>query len=1001
MFRLPDVRRLATAAVFTAFAALGAAPALAAGTIASGQTVLDSLSGVTVRTYDFEGTAGDRVVITAAERTGYVQPEIRLYYNDPDLGLVLEDSKTGFFNEQRLDRALSSTGTYTIRIQEAGADATGFFSLALAKMPGAATSASDGDGGAIVSGATLTGTFNYDADTDIFTFSGTANDRVVITVADLYSGCQPEIYLYPPVGGALEASRQGSSAIKKLDWRLAATGTYSIVLHDSLLNQEGSYSVTLVKVPGGATAPTDADGGALASGQSATGTFTPRADLDVFTFDGTTGDRVVITTADYTSNSTQTEIYLYPPDGGEAEASSLGGFASHQLETRLLQTGTYRIVVHDANLDGEGSYAVSLAKIPGGTSAPGDADGGALTSGMTRTGTLTPRADTDLFTFEGTAGERVVITTADFVNYNTQTEIYLYPPGGGALEAADTGAYSGHRLEHTLAATGTYTVLVADAGLNGEGTYAVSLVKLPGAGEENTDEDGGELVPGGLHVGRLQYRADADIWQFRGEAGQRVVLTTSELAGQVEPEITLYEGATFDLVGADVGGLQDHRLEAVLPSSGIYTVVVSDYANDRDDGYYAIALAVIGGPATSPDDSDGGPIDFDRKRTGVVNGQADTDCWQFYGTAGDQVTIRVERASSNGGNVEPEIWLYPPGGGEAETDAQGSNAVKQVSWQLRSSGLYTVLVNDSRQDADGVYEITVGKNPPGLAPGVYGHFPPSAATVADLAETLRWIPVSGATGYDVRLGTDLLAALPTIAQGLTTPALALPESVDVDGVYYWQVIAHTPGGDVAGPVLWFRTSAAPIVAADDFTDGDSTGDDNWFVVAGLWSVDASKRFVGTGIKDNVVYDNMVVFPSVPGVVVGEVTARIGLTSRSYKGPNAELMFAFDDPYRYRFVRFTPGKVEIGQTGAFAGNDDSSTTRVRAKLSKGTFDAKVVLLSDGTVNVHLKRTKDAAFKPSPDATYRFQTPVPGFLGLRARWATTTFDDFGATVRGSVR
>ena len=128
----------------------------------------------------------------------------------------------------------------------------------------------------------------------------------------------------------------------------------------------------------------------------------------------------------------------------------------------------------------------------------------------------------------------------------------------------------------------------------------------------------------------------------------------------------------------------------------------------------------------------------------------------------------------------------------------------------------------------------------------------------------------------------------------------------------------------------------------------------------------------------------------------------GLKGALDSATDAELAFAFDDAFHYRYVRLKAGRVEIGQTGAFAGDTDKSKTSKKAPIpAKGLVDVKVVALSDGQVNVYVKKTKAAAYPTKPAATYKFKGTSPGFIGYRALGAKTLFDDFAATVRAFVQ
>ena len=419
--------------VVTVFLCFSAA-AWAGGVIDSAET---KTGAFTVSNFEdswtFWGAAGDRVVITATGTTSGVYPEIIL--RRPSDGED-EDDELGSGSYKRLDHQLLETGTYTIVVQDNGLNTAGGYAISLAKLPGALTSPTDGDGGPIVSAQTLTGTFNLSSDTDLFQFTAAANERVVITVAGIDAGVYPEIYLYPPNGGEFETSATGAGS-KWLDHQLLETGTYTIVVQDNGLNTAGGYAISLAKLPGALTSPTDGDGGPIVSAQTLTGTFNLSSDTDLFQFTAAANERVVITVAGIDAG-VYPEIYLYPPNGGEFETSATGA-GSKWLDHQLLQDGTYTIMVQDNGLNTAGGYAISLAKLPGALTSPTDGDGGPIVSAQTLTGTFNLSSDTDLFQFTAAANERVVVTVAG-IDAGVYPEIYLYPPNGGELETSATGA---------------------------------------------------------------------------------------------------------------------------------------------------------------------------------------------------------------------------------------------------------------------------------------------------------------------------------------------------------------------------------------------------------------------------------------------------------------------------------------------------------------------------------------------------------------------------------
>lgn len=83
--------------------------------------------------------------------------------------------------------------------------------------------------------------------------------------------------------------------------------------------------------------------------------------------------------------------------------------------------------------------------------------------------------------------------------------------------------------------------------------------------------------------------------------------------------------------------------------------------------------------------------------------------------------------------------------------------------------------------------------------------PVNGATAVNLAPTLSWTPASGATSYDVYLGT---ASPPPFAAN-TTNTSYLPAALNSSSTYYWQVIAKNSYGSSASPVWSFQTVTCP------------------------------------------------------------------------------------------------------------------------------------------------------------------------------------------------
>src|SRR5262249_52496375 len=190
-------------------------------------------------------------------------------------------------------------------------------------------------------------------DFDAFMFTGTIGNRVLLTgISTGGPSYAPTIYLYPPGGGSYVTSATGG----RIDYQLAASGTYVVVVQDQTQLNTGTYELSYLNVTAGPlTSGEDPDGGPIASASSATGTISGPGDLDAFTFTGTTGDHVIVGAVP-TAGSLNTNITLYPPGGG----AQLTGTSADRLDATLTSSGTWTVVIEDYTDVAAGSYTLSL-----------------------------------------------------------------------------------------------------------------------------------------------------------------------------------------------------------------------------------------------------------------------------------------------------------------------------------------------------------------------------------------------------------------------------------------------------------------------------------------------------------------------------------------------------------------------------------------------------------------------------------------------------------------
>jgi hypothetical protein len=121
-----------------------------------------------------------------------------------------------------------------------------------------------------------------------------------------------------------------------------------------------------------------------------------------------------------------------------------------------------------------------MAHTPGPiTVSPGD-EGGALTSGATRTGAIV-RGDLDVWTISVAAGQHI---TAN-LSQTSETDdfrpwLQVWAPNGASL-GSTAGTDAAALVNATAPVSGTYLVLVAsfDSGFDGTGTYSLEVGVSP------------------------------------------------------------------------------------------------------------------------------------------------------------------------------------------------------------------------------------------------------------------------------------------------------------------------------------------------------------------------------------------------------------------------------------------------------------------------------------------------------------------------------------------
>jgi YD repeat-containing protein len=319
---------------------------------------------------------------------------------------------------------------------------------------------SDVNGSITPGGSPLTVTIANANDNAYITFSGTANQRVALSITSV-SISFSYVSIRKPDGSDLVSPTAVFASGKFIDTvTLPTTGTYTIFI-DPVGSATGSMTLTLYDVPA------DASGTISPSGPSVTATITVPGQNAVETWSGTQGDRVSLNATNIMLNSGYEIVKILKPTGRRSRAR--GATSSHYFfDTMTLPTtGTYKVLV-DPQDAATGSTALTMYSVPA------DAAGKLAIPGYARTATVTIPGHNPTYTFRGGALEPVKVTiTGSTILYSN---ISIKKPDGSNLITSSVFTGSATVGPTILPVDGVYS-LVVDPVQENTGSMTVKVVR--------------------------------------------------------------------------------------------------------------------------------------------------------------------------------------------------------------------------------------------------------------------------------------------------------------------------------------------------------------------------------------------------------------------------------------------------------------------------------------------------------------------------------------------
>ncbi len=303
-----------------------------------GQTVNASLNSISeYDTYTFKGQAGDPVILTAIGTSGAVCAWLEAY---TPAGSLLKQVNC---NNTTDILVLPADGIYTVLVHESGFDRTGNYDINLQFADGRC-------GSAIACGEISTKTLSSITQYDVHTFEAKTDDVVIITGIGTTGAVCLLMDIYSPSWQLVKrVNCNNTTGLIKLP----EDGEYRIITHESGFDRTGNYDLNLQFLDGRC-------GRLIQYDQTLMGEFKSVAQHDVYFFDGTANDTIVVT-AKGTSGAVCTEVFIYEPDMMTELSHPQCNTSTPNLT--LGSTGRRYILVRENGFDRVGKYDINLIRI--------------------------------------------------------------------------------------------------------------------------------------------------------------------------------------------------------------------------------------------------------------------------------------------------------------------------------------------------------------------------------------------------------------------------------------------------------------------------------------------------------------------------------------------------------------------------------------------------------------------------------------------------------------
>ncbi|HET9129966.1 MAG TPA: matrixin family metalloprotease, partial [Terriglobia bacterium] len=431
--------------------------------------------------------------------------------------------------------------------------------------------------------------------------------------------------------------------------------------------------------------------GAVNAGNNIIGIISFPGEEDTFTFSLTSDARLYFDIL--SPNSSSIVWSLVGPAGTVVGGRPFTSTDSHDIGNPLLNliAGDYTVFI-DGTTGTTGTYAFRLLDL---------ANAIPITPGSPVSSTMNPGPETDLYRFNGTAGDLLYFdVTARNGGGNAQWSL-VDPYGNLVFDKSFSDSTSADAGPLTLSSTGTYTLMLEGSRFDATSSYTFNIVTV------SNELNPVPLVLGGTVSEAIDEQGEVDSYTFNLATASMLYF---DMLSPNNPNFnwTLEGPAGLVIVGRAFTGSDSHDIGNPVLNliAGNYTLTID--ATFDNIGSYSFRLLNL---------ADATPITVGTPVNSTMNPGQETDLYRFNGTTGDLLYFDVT-ARNGGGNAQ---WSLVDKFGNLVFDRSFSDTISADTGPLTlpSTGTYTLLIEGSRFDAASNYTINVvfqGNTPPTAPP---------------------------------------------------------------------------------------------------------------------------------------------------------------------------------------------------------------------------------------------------------------------------------------------